>query len=667
VPNRQLEVADLAPSLKTPASVALRAGAIEVTLEAGALRDVSLFGVEILAGVYAAVRDPSWGTIEPVFSRYEVATTPDSFSVQIDASCLREIDGVDIAWRGEMIGRPDGALSFSFDAIVNRPFLRARIGMCVLHPLRLAGSPLEVETPWGQIRGRFPDLVTAHLPFSNIAAIRQDLGHPWEALIAFEGELFQLEDQRAFGDPSFKTFCTPLELPWPIMVDTGTRIHQVVQVRPTLPSNLDGAVRRRAARSRQRQGHEGAALALAVGKTIGRRPLIGTTLQPADVVVDQPVLDALRRMRLDHLRIVVDAADSAPEDQLARGQAMAADLGIPFELAIVARPGDPILARILRVVAAGPVPLARLVVFDPQRHTTEDALLASARSAAVAAGLDVPVGGGSRAYLYQLVAQGIGAAADVVEFPMTPQVHAFDDASILGTIASLGAAIRTADSIGGGSPIHVAPLSMRAQFNPDLVDSTAVDDGPLPTRYDPRQADLLTAVWTLGCIAAIGAAGGAGLTAHEAAGWGGLISAIHRRLPLVPVEPGATFPVGAVIAAVTELGPTAEIRAICASAGVAALALESPLGNRLLLASTTQIPRSLRIRWPVTWSSGAPQAASLTRDSGGEWAWLPIEGVSAAREFDLALPGSGILKLDARSTDGPQTIASIDAEGGPGR
>jgi D-apionolactonase len=636
--------------LTPPESIELRAGPIEASLEAGTLRNVRLFGVEILAGVYAAVRDASWGTIEPAFTRYDVATEHGGFSVQLAASCVREIDQVDIAWRGAIIGRPDGTISFSFDAIVNRPFLRARIGLCVLHPLRLVGSPLEVETPWSHVSGQFPDLVTAHLPFSNMSAIRQDLGRPWEASLEFEGELFQLEDQRAFGDPSFKTFCTPLELPWPIMVDTGTRIRQAVHVRPTLPAKVDGVSRDRRG-PRDLDGHRTVRPTVAVGRLIGRRPLIGTHLPPAVVALDQPVLDALRGTRLDHLRVVVVAADAGAEDEVARAPALAADLDLPLELAIVSRPGDPSLSRILGMAAAGPVRLTRLAVFDSQRHTTPEALLADARSAAVAIGLDLMVGGGSRGYLYQLILHGVPAGIDVVEFPMTPQVHAFDDASILGTIASIAAAIRTADSLGGGSPIHIAPLSMRPQFNPDLVDLGGVQDALLPARYDSRQADLLTAVWTLGCIAAIGAAGGAGLTAHEAAGWGGLVSATHRGLPPVPGKPGALFPVGAVIAAVTELGPTAEIRAIRASAGIAALALESRSGRRLLLASTAQVSASLQVRWPLPWSSDMPRAVSLTLDSCGEWAWLPVEAVRASRDLELALPARGILMLDGGISD----------------
>ena len=34
----------------------------------------------------------------------------------------------------------------------------------------------------------------------------------------FNGETFEMEDQRNWTDASFKTYCTPLSLPYPIKI-----------------------------------------------------------------------------------------------------------------------------------------------------------------------------------------------------------------------------------------------------------------------------------------------------------------------------------------------------------------------------------------------------------------------------------------------------------------
>ncbi|MGH2369981.1 MAG: hypothetical protein ACRDI2_17525, partial [Chloroflexota bacterium] len=49
----------------------VHAGPVTATLEGGFLRYVTLDGQEIVRGIYAAVRDRNWGTIEPRFTAYD--------------------------------------------------------------------------------------------------------------------------------------------------------------------------------------------------------------------------------------------------------------------------------------------------------------------------------------------------------------------------------------------------------------------------------------------------------------------------------------------------------------------------------------------------------------------------------------------------------------------
>lgn len=39
-----------------------------------------------------------------------------------------------------------------------------------------------------------------------------------------------MEDQRNWTDASYKTFCTPLHLPYPVRVRKGVRIDQAVEL-----------------------------------------------------------------------------------------------------------------------------------------------------------------------------------------------------------------------------------------------------------------------------------------------------------------------------------------------------------------------------------------------------------------------------------------------------
>jgi hypothetical protein len=50
----------------------------------------------------------------------------------------------------------------------------------------------------------------------------------------FEGDVFQTEDQRNWGDASYKTFCTPLSLPFPVQLQKGDTVWQRVTLHPPL-------------------------------------------------------------------------------------------------------------------------------------------------------------------------------------------------------------------------------------------------------------------------------------------------------------------------------------------------------------------------------------------------------------------------------------------------
>jgi hypothetical protein len=49
--------------------------------------------------------------------------------------------------------------------------------------------------------------------------------------LSFDGDLFELEDQRNWGDASFKTYCTPLLLGFPHQARKGVGIMQSVTIR----------------------------------------------------------------------------------------------------------------------------------------------------------------------------------------------------------------------------------------------------------------------------------------------------------------------------------------------------------------------------------------------------------------------------------------------------
>ncbi|MFM9105915.1 MAG: hypothetical protein ACKOWF_04375, partial [Chloroflexota bacterium] len=235
--------------------VPLRAGPLSATLENGDLRYVKLDGEPVVLRLYGAIRDRNWDTIEPRFTRYEVRQEAGGFRVEYTAECVG--GEADFAWTGEITGTADGTIRAVFDGEARKPFARNRIGWCVLHPMECAGLPAMTETPDGVVSGAFPDAIMPWQPFFDMRSISHPTRNGGRVTIHFEGDLFEMEDQRNWTDASFKTYSTPLRVPYPVQLQAGDRVRQVVTITAR-------------AATRPVAGGEQGVVAARIGEPIGR-------------------------------------------------------------------------------------------------------------------------------------------------------------------------------------------------------------------------------------------------------------------------------------------------------------------------------------------------------------------------------------------------------------
>ena len=223
-----------------PERFPLRAGPLELEYENGDLRYIRLGEHMILLRVYVAIRDRNWGTVLPVLSNVEMDIGEDAFRISYDVE-NKEGD-IDFFWRGEITGEADGTIRFVMDGEARSTFWRSRIGFCVLHPMELAGAPCRVEHVDGSHDDvQFPTTIAPQLvvdgeikpviPFNEMAAMTYPIAEGVEAEVRFEGDIFEMEDQRNWTDASYKTYCTPLRLPFPVEIEAGTRIRQGVTLK----------------------------------------------------------------------------------------------------------------------------------------------------------------------------------------------------------------------------------------------------------------------------------------------------------------------------------------------------------------------------------------------------------------------------------------------------
>ena len=213
--------------METKTFLELRAGPLAMIFEPSNafIRHVRWGGQEIVRAIYGAVRDHNWATIPSAITNLKTEIGNDSFRISFDVSC-RERE-VDYFWRGTIRGEPSGKITYVFDGEARSNFQRNRIGLCVLHPIEdCAGRRCAIEHVDGSREiGTFPGAISPQQPFFDIRAVEYG-----QVQIRCEGETFEMEDQRNWGDASFKTYSTPQRLPKPAPVSIGHSVRHEVTV-----------------------------------------------------------------------------------------------------------------------------------------------------------------------------------------------------------------------------------------------------------------------------------------------------------------------------------------------------------------------------------------------------------------------------------------------------
>lgn len=401
-----------------------RSGSWSGIIRAGSLDDLRFGDRRVLRAIRCVVRDENWGTPEPQLAVSERAGTLH----------IRGEIGSWATWT--LVIRADEALTATATVVLHEAVPTNRAGLLLLHHPDQAGTAIDVRHPDGSAESvTLPDFISPHQPVFDIA------GLSWAGIdLELRGDVWEMEDQRNWTDASFKTYSTPLAVPFPVTHPAGTVIEHTLTLTAT-----------------------DAALDLAAAEPTGRtvRPVGDRSIRELDA--REPLPDDLHEER--DLRLVVDAvADVA---------ALVPDL----------------LARAGRS--------ERLGVFDRASHLATPEIVAAVR-AVVPAGITVI--GGTRAHFTELGRAGdsLGLAADELAFSVTPFMHESGGTQLWESLAVQPAVLATAELIAGDTPLRIGPISLTPRFN-----AVATGPGA-PAPIDPRSAAPELAAWVLDSVLAFG-------------------------------------------------------------------------------------------------------------------------------------------------------------------
>jgi D-apionolactonase len=547
--------------------VAWRSGAWSLERRGDELADLAYDGRVVLRSIRAVVRDRDWNTAE--WSLGPVRAEDGMLRIALTSTDL----GSDIRARLSVDAHGD-TLTVGFDAESALEWETNRTGLVVLHPPQLAGEPLRVRHPDGsQGDTAFPVAISAHQPVFDIAGLAWSTDG-LDVEVDFEGDVFEMEDQRNWTDASYKTYNRPLSLPFPYRLAAGAPVHQRIAV----------SVRRTEGADPIRDAAD-TVISLRTG---GAFPRVGvsasTAPDPAPYVA--PVGGEL----------LVELDLRTPPWRAALERAAAS--GLPLDVRVVLDEPDPAVLEAL-AEALRHRTVARVAVFHPLFHVSTADYVHALRAALASAGITALVAGGSRAHFTELNRERDRMPDDLDEYllTLTPLFHSLSPAQLRESVGMQRHVAVQSVGFAGGRPVRIGPISLRPRFNdaatgpqpgPERDDLSQGYGAAFVGGTDERQSTAELAAWTIASAAALAVPGVAGLTYFEQ--WG------PRGIRAADATP---YPVAAAVAELALLDGTGLLHGDSPDDLVWAVGSRGADGGTVVLAANLDLrPRTLTVTVP---------------------------------------------------------------------
>ncbi|WP_392507338.1 hypothetical protein ACF3NT_09770 [Naumannella halotolerans] len=457
-------------------------GPWQLELRDDELAELTHRGRRVLRGVQAVLRDPDWNTIDWTVDGIELGDQELSISLRVDQAARADAE--------LRVRASDDRLLVDFGLRARQTFWTNRVGLVVLHPPELSGTPLAVDhTKGSQELTAFPSAISPHQPALDITGLTWRAG-AGRVRLEFSGDIFEMEDQRNWTDASFKTYNRPPAAPFPYRIEAGEQVRQrlVIQVSEPPPDN-DGPVRIEPEPITLSELTDQAP-AIAVAASTAADPAPG----------GEPVSGIL----LSELIV------GAPNSPAALRRAMAT--GCELDLRVVI--GSETVSELTELLnPLNPARVVRIGAFDAHTHLSTDSAVTLLRTALDRLGLSsIPVIGGARSHFTELYRgqDRLPQQLAGIGFSITPMFHSRSTVQLVESLPIQRLVAEQARGIAAGRPLHIGPITLRPRFNNVATTQAGVRTGSdLSSGYGPsqpvddRQDSPELAAWTIASAAAL--------------------------------------------------------------------------------------------------------------------------------------------------------------------
>jgi len=494
-----------------PQPLVLHAGSLKMIYENGNIRQIKYRDFEVIRMIYSAVRDQNWGTVDFVIESEDIQIKDDGFKISYTAT-YRDVFMADC----QLEGTSDGVITFSLDGEVLNDFRKNRIGFCVLHPVEeCMGKECIINyADQDAVPGKFPSAISPDAPFKNIRSMKWNVLDDLEGIIDFEGDIFETEDQRNWTDASYKTFCTPLDLPFPLLVKKGTAIRQKIVFclsgNKIISSNDQATFN---------------SIDCDFTKT-NDFPELGLAQSSENIILTLHEIAAIRDIRLDHLRCDIHPGEDNSLEKLVQAFDESNQIDCKLELCLhFSSHFQEEFNNIKQLLKSRQYLIKSVVLFRKEKKTTDNELLKALVPIIREILPSAQIGAGTDAFFSELNMHRMKTdLLDFVIYSVNPQVHAFDNQSLIESLLVQKHTVQSTRLFSGKADIFVSPVTLKMRFNPDAISNELVDifEG-FPGKADARQMSLFNMGWTVGSLASLISVNTSSITYFETVGLSGVM------------------------------------------------------------------------------------------------------------------------------------------------
>lgn len=514
------------------ASIRLKAGKLNMFFENGSLRNISMGSHELVRMIYMAVRAPGWITVKPEISGEEFGIFSDSFIIRYVATY--SLGEIRFFARFMIEGGSDSSLKISFEGKAQESFMKNRIGFCVLHPIHeVAGRECIIGTPdQGSYTAKFPELISPHQPFSEIKSMQWTV-ESISCRLAFSGDVFETEDQRNWTDASFKTYSTPLRIPFPAKVNKGDRITQSVSFQTT--GRIGESIKTR---------KNVITLIPEINRSLPSIG-IGRTTRSQQLTSNEKAI--LKQLKFDHYRVDLHLFEKNWKSVAKKAFSESVVLGYSIEAVLFF--DDKFIQQadeFISLAKTSKAHFSALILLHKASRTTPDHVTDTITPLLRAALPGAVIGAGTNCNFAQLNRQTpVSSIIDMLSYSIHPQEHASDNLTLAENLEAQRYTVESAKHLAHGMDVWVSPVTIQRRFNANAGNYEEEHTGKgCPPQVDSRLMSLFGAGWTAISLKYLCEAGIKGVTYHQTVGERGILQGDYpSEWPEFPATQFMLFPV----------------------------------------------------------------------------------------------------------------------------